>query len=774
VNGTLRRVVRTATRVVVGGLVLVGASTLLVTGGTAGTLDGSSGASAHLVVSRPASLTTFPSPSGSAPILGLLQATAANFAEERAAGVDSVTIGMGWADAQPAQGSFSSAYMEDIQNEIAAARTSGLSVVLDPGLQYPPSWAFSLPGGTQFVDQYGDVFSGSPASGDDVVNAVTDMSVRSAESSYLAWLGNQIDPGEIIAIRQGGGPLGELRYPSGDYDNHTNSFWAYDTSSQAALPASVRGWVPGTETTSQAQAFLSAYNQNLDNYGVWLNGQLEADFGTEELVMLPGWGERPGGAATEVSALLNPTPAMDEFNEGLDWTDLLDALPDADHSIAYTTYLDAESVQGTPQLEDPADYLSSVVANTPIRLGGENTGNGTIADLDLSMARAVRLDFAIVDWMGEPQLISAADGTDPGGPTLAGLVAAYESATGSVISGLTIADTSLPLATMGQPYSTALIASGGKLPTTWSVSSGALPSGLSLDPTTGVISGLAVSAGRSQFTVRVDDGTASATAAFAITTSAGAGSTALAEPIVGIAATPDGGGYWIANSAGAVETFGDAVFFGSMDDEALNAPIVHIVATSDGGGYWLVSSDGGIFAFGDAPFYGSMGDQHLNAPVVDLAPTPDGRGYWLAAADGGLFAFGDAPFYGSMGGRHLNAPVVGIAGDQATGGYWLVSSDGGIFSFDAPFFGSTGALRLNKPIEAMAVTADGGGYWFVGSDGGIFAYGDAQFYGSTGAIVLNRPIVSMTADFASGGYWMVGADGGVFSFRAAFLGGAAG
>ena len=37
----------------------------------------------------------------------------------------------------------------------------------------------------------------------------------------------------------------------------------------------------------------------------------------------------------------------------------------------------------------------------------------------------------------------------------------------------------------------------------------------------------------------------------------------------------------------------------------LNKPIVGMAATPDGKGYWLVASDGGIFTFGDAAFYGS-------------------------------------------------------------------------------------------------------------------------------------------------------------------------
>ena len=75
-----------------------------------------------------------------------------------------------------------------------------------------------------------------------------------------------------------------------------------------------------------------------------------------------------------------------------------------------------------------------------------------------------------------------------------------------------------------------------------------------------------------------------------------------------------------------------------------------IAATPDGGGYWLVASDGGVFSYGDTNFYGSAGGTHLNRPVVGIAATPDGGGYWLVASDGGVFNYGDAGFYGSAGG----------------------------------------------------------------------------------------------------------------------------
>ena len=148
-------------------------------------------------------------------------------------------------------------------------------------------------------------------------------------------------------------------------------------------------------------------------------------------------------------------------------------------------------------------------------------------------------------------------------------------------------------------------------------------------------------------------------------------------------------------------------------------PIVGMASTADGGGYWEVASDGGIFAFGDAGFYGSEGGQRLNDPIVGMASTADGGGYWEVASDGGIFAFGDAGFYGSEGGQHLNDPIVGMASTPDGGGYWEVASDGGIFAFgDAGFYGSEGGQRLDDPIVGMASTADGGGYWEVASTAG--------------------------------------------------------
>jgi len=107
----------------------------------------------------------------------------------------------------------------------------------------------------------------------------------------------------------------------------------------------------------------------------------------------------------------------------------------------------------------------------------------------------------------------------------------------------------------------------------------------------------------------------------------------------------------------------------------LRQPVVGIAATPSGGGYWRVASDGGVFTSGDAKFFGSTGGMRLNQPVVGIAPTRTGRGYWLVASDGGVFSFGDARFYGSTGAMRLNKPIVGMAASRDGRGYWMVATE---------------------------------------------------------------------------------------------------
>jgi hypothetical protein len=75
----------------------------------------------------------------------------------------------------------------------------------------------------------------------------------------------------------------------------------------------------------------------------------------------------------------------------------------------------------------------------------------------------------------------------------------------TIVPALQITTTSLSNSSVGLAYSATLGASGGFPAYTWSITQGNLPSGLGLNATSGVISGMPTGAGTSTFTVKVTD-----------------------------------------------------------------------------------------------------------------------------------------------------------------------------------------------------------------------------------------------------------------------------
>jgi hypothetical protein len=199
------------------------------------------------------------------------------------------------------------------------------------------------------------------------------------------------------------------------------------------------------------------------------------------------------------------------------------------------------------------------------------------------------------------------------------------------------------------------------------------------------------------------------------------------EPMAALVSeSPNGGaanGYLEVSALGATQSQGFD-FHGSIPAfTELNAPIVGMAVTPDGGGYWMVASDGGVFAFGDAKFYGSMGGIRLNQPIVGMAADDATGGYWLVAADGGVFSF-NAPFYGSTGNIKLNKPIVGMEVAPDGSGYRFVASDGGVFDFHLPFAGSLGGDPPTSQVVGMASSGNDG-YWLVEHNGDVQPFGSA-------------------------------------------------
>jgi len=160
----------------------------------------------------------------------------------------------------------------------------------------------------------------------------------------------------------------------------------------------------------------------------------------------------------------------------------------------------------------------------------------------------------------------------------------------AVVTQLTIATPTFSNGVVGTSYSATLTASGGTTPYKWSISSGSLPTGLSLAASTGVIAGTPTAAGTFSFGITVTDSsksveTAKVTASIVITPSP------LAIKTTALAAGTNG----VAYSQDLVATGGTPVYTWSISSGTLPAGLSLAASTGVISGTPTVN---GTFALG--------------------------------------------------------------------------------------------------------------------------------------------------------------------------------
>jgi hypothetical protein len=128
------------------------------------------------------------------------------------------------------------------------------------------------------------------------------------------------------------------------------------------------------------------------------------------------------------------------------------------------------------------------------------------------------------------------------------------------------------------------------------------------------------------------------------------------SPITGMAATPDGNGYWLVTATGRVFAYGDAA---KLPSPRRARPVKGIVA-APGGGWWLYTAYGSVFRSAGAAWYGSpRSGGFRGSSIAGMAATPDGQGYWLIGHAGRVFAYGDAVVGSARRYAHSIAGIVG-------------------------------------------------------------------------------------------------------------------
>ncbi|HEX3842240.1 MAG TPA: putative Ig domain-containing protein, partial [Acidimicrobiales bacterium] len=261
-----------------------------------------------------------------------------------------------------------------------------------------------------------------------------------------------------------------------------------------------------------------------------------ADSFTVEL--LPG---APTGVSTiagDASASVSFTAPVNDGGSavtGYTITPYIAGVPQTPHTFNSTAT--TESVTG---LTSGTAYTFKVAAINDVGTGPNSTASGAVTPLPLPSITTATLPAGEVGvaysqtvagtggklpygWsvttgsLPAGLTLNAATGVISGTPTTAGsptFIVTLTDANGgqdtqsytlTVVPNPSITTLSVPGGEVGAPYSQTLVGSGGTAPLTWSVTTGSLPAGLTLNAATGVISGTPTAAGSPTFIVTLTD-----------------------------------------------------------------------------------------------------------------------------------------------------------------------------------------------------------------------------------------------------------------------------
>lgn len=246
----------------------------------------------------------------------------------KGAGVALVELPLAWDRYQPSAGRVDQGYVEHVRSQMATCRGAGLEIVLSPGLQYPPAWVRTLPGGTLKGSSGAVPVEGS-------VDLIFSAAVRAATRDYLRRLAADLGFDGVAAVRVGTTSTGELGYPGPTAGGDEPQYWAFSAAPQegSGLAAGMAvsplpQWRPGDAdwngrrvTARDADDWLTWYARSAVQAVIWQIEEFRAlGFSRRIHVPVAGRGTLPADRAAAVAGLLdgraNPDGALER---GLDY-----------------------------------------------------------------------------------------------------------------------------------------------------------------------------------------------------------------------------------------------------------------------------------------------------------------------------------------------------------------------------------------------------------------------------------------------------------------------
>jgi hypothetical protein len=334
------------------------------------------------------------------------------------AGIRVVSLSIAWDRYQPQEGIFDSTYINQVKQKMQTFQSAGMQLVLDLGVVYPPPWVFNYPD-SRFVNQYGDVFF-AMAPGENGLNGVFNQTIRDKIEIYMRRVFQDLGT-NFLAVRLGMGTVNEVNFPPPIYNNHTNSYWAFDSVAQGKVsglppgmtPNPVPGWLPGQPSNKHeaASQFINWYLDSLQNFHNWQITTIKKYYNGKLNMLYGGWGIRPGQIDAAIQVDLNgstPSEQNGDIPKGTDYARFVSSIMDS-NVVVYTTWL--ESPYGDDDSPDqaqwsPVHYLSYSANQNPLRLAvwGESAGNNSLADMQRSFGQMQKYGLIGIVWAFEAQL----------------------------------------------------------------------------------------------------------------------------------------------------------------------------------------------------------------------------------------------------------------------------------------------------------------------------------------------------------------------------------